>query len=210
MPAPHLGAGMLFVPAEAGRRPDRMHPDDQLPSRQPGPVQPVSERPFGDRPASIWAAIALGSNVGDREEHFRAAMRAINALDQTAIECVSTFHQTEPVGPPGQDVYLNAALTIRTGLSARRLLDELHRIEAARGRDRTKEVRWGPRTLDLDLLLYGDQIISERGLRVPHPRLHERLFVLAPLAEIAADRIIPGLNVSVAKALKAITPPGRA
>lgn len=187
-----------------------MHADDQVHPDQPELIERASERSMNDQPTPRWAAIALGSNVGDRQGHFNAAIRAIGELDTTSIACVSAFHQTEPVGPPGQDRYLNAALTIRTRLGPRRLLEELHRIEATRGRDRVREVRWGPRTLDLDLLLYEDHIIAERGLRVPHPRMHERLFVLAPLAEIAGERVIPGLGMSVAEALRAITPPGRA
>jgi len=113
----------------------------------------------------------------------------------------SSLRTTEPVGPPGQPEYVNACVLIDTALPARLLLNAMLGIERELGRDRATEVRWGPRTIDLDLILYGDEIIDEDGLTVPHPRMHERSFVLAPLAEIAPDRVVPGLNKTIAELL---------
>jgi len=142
------------------------------------------------------AYIALGANLGDRRAAIESALAALD--DHAAIEvtAVSPIIETEPVGPP-QGRYLNAAARLRTTLAPRALLAVMLDIEAAHGRRRGDEVRWGPRRLDLDLLLYGDRIIDEPGLRVPHPRLAERSFVLEPLAAIADDVIHPGLGVTI-------------
>lgn len=110
------------------------------------------------------------------------------------MEGVSEFIETAPVGGVDQGAYLNAAALLRTSLLPRELLDALHGIEREQGRDRSKERRWGPRTLDLDLLTYGDMIVCEAGLTVPHPRLHERGFVLEPLAAVAPELVVPGLG----------------
>ncbi|MEX0876008.1 MAG: 2-amino-4-hydroxy-6-hydroxymethyldihydropteridine diphosphokinase [Phycisphaerales bacterium] len=137
------------------------------------------------------AYIAIGSNLGDRAEHIRAGLHAIAALEKTSIIAVSTVIETDPIGPAGQDPYLNAAAHVRTGLNPRALLDAVLAIESTRGRVRTQEERWGPRTLDLDILLYDNLILDEDGLCIPHPRLHQRPFVLIPLAEIAPDLLLP-------------------
>jgi 2-amino-4-hydroxy-6-hydroxymethyldihydropteridine diphosphokinase len=110
---------------------------------------------------------------------------------------VSDAIETDPVGPVPQGRFLNAAATLHTALEARDLLDQLLAIERQRGRTRAREERWGPRTLDLDLLLYGDRIIEEPGLSIPHPRLHERTFVLAPLSQIAPDVVVPTLGRTI-------------
>lgn len=136
--------------------------------------------------------IAIGSNLGDRERTIESAVRSIGDLDATAVVRVSAIIETEPVGPDGQGPYLNGVLGVRTRMRPRALLDALMEIERAHGRDRDREQRWGARTLDLDLLIYGDEIIDEPGLSVPHPRMHERSFVLIPLCEIAPDLEIPG------------------
>ncbi|MCA9286073.1 MAG: 2-amino-4-hydroxy-6-hydroxymethyldihydropteridine diphosphokinase [Phycisphaerales bacterium] len=141
--------------------------------------------------AGVVCAVALGSNLGDRHEHLSAALAALGSAAGVTVERVSRFWETEPVGPPGQGRYLNAAVVLTTTLSARTLLDLLQRIERDRGRDRSDGVRNGPRTLDLDLLLYGQQTIREPGLEVPHPRMLERPFVLGPLAEVAPDLVHP-------------------
>jgi len=141
------------------------------------------------------AAIALGSNLGDRASHLVHAMSAIAMIPRTTLVAASATYETQPVGPAGQGPYLNAAAIVETGLSARDLLSALLGIERERGRERGE--RWGPRTLDLDLLIFGDQVIDEPGLTVPHPRLHERAFVLAPLAEIAGDWVVPTLGKTI-------------
>lgn len=133
-------------------------------------------------------AIALGSNLGDRRAHLEYAIDALQ-LDLIDIS-VSSVLETQPAGVgPEHGVYLNAAVVGRTALSARTLLERLLEIEEERGRARPYPM--APRTLDLDLILYGDDIIDEDGLRVPHPRFREREFVLVPLAEIAPDMIDP-------------------
>ncbi len=144
------------------------------------------------------AYIALGSNLGKREDALLAAITRIAALPHTRVLAQSSFHHTTPVGgPPGQGEYLNAAVAIETELLPRDLLCMLLEIEHNFGRDRATEPRHGPRIIDLDILLYGNQIIDEPHLQLPHPRMHERLFVLAPLAEIAPDVIHPILHVSI-------------
>jgi 2-amino-4-hydroxy-6-hydroxymethyldihydropteridine diphosphokinase len=131
----------------------------------------------------VPVAIALGSNLGDRERLLR---EAVAALQQHLRDFrISTFHHTDPVGVGDQPRFLNAAATGYTGLSARDLLQTLLDIEQRFGRERPSP--GAPRTLDLDLILYGDFIVNEPGLVVPHPRFRERRFVLAPLAEIASD-----------------------
>ena len=145
------------------------------------------------------AAIALGSNLGDRRSTIEHALSDLADLGEV-VSC-SSLIETEPVGPPGQGPYLNAACLLRTSRAPRALLAGLLAIELACGRDRAGGQRWGPRTLDLDLLLYGSQIIDEPGLTVPHPRLHERLFVLEPLAEVAPDLVVPTHDRTVAQLL---------
>lgn len=137
------------------------------------------------------AAIGIGSNLGDRNAHVEAAFARLGAMRHSRLVARSSVIETDPVGPEGQQQYLNAAAVVVTRLEPRQLLDAMLDIERERGRDRSREERWGPRTLDLDLLLYGDRIIDEPGLRVPHPRLAERDFVLRPLAEIAPEMVEP-------------------
>jgi 2-amino-4-hydroxy-6-hydroxymethyldihydropteridine diphosphokinase len=134
------------------------------------------------------AYIGLGSNLGDREANLRAALGRLAELGEVRA---SSFRETDPVGVPDQPMFLNAAAELSTGLPARELLDALLAIERDLGRDRSSERRWGPRTLDLDLLLYGDEVIEEPGLTVPHPRLAERQFVLEPLHEVAPGLVLP-------------------
>jgi 2-amino-4-hydroxy-6-hydroxymethyldihydropteridine diphosphokinase len=130
------------------------------------------------------ALIGLGSNLGDRREIFEGAIRALEDVAGVTVERVSSFLETQPVGgPPGQGMYLNAAAALETTLDPFELLALLQRIEVQFGRVRA--IRWGPRSLDLDLLLYDDKIIETTELTVPHPRLASREFVLEPLAEIA-------------------------
>lgn len=146
--------------------------------------------------------MALGSNVGDRAAHLHAAVSALRSLPASELAAVSEPIETAPVGPIPQGPYLNAAAVLRTGLTARALLDHLLRIERERGRDRSREQRWGPRALDLDLLIFGDEVVSEPGLNVPHPRLHERRFVLEPLAAVAPTMRVPPSGRTVADLLR--------
>jgi len=136
--------------------------------------------------------VALGSNLGDREATLLAAVERLAALPGTKVRAVSALRDTEPVGYVDQPRFLNGAAELETRLGARELLDALLEIESSFGRDRSAVASQGPRTLDLDLLLYEDATISEPGLIVPHPRLHERRFVLEPLAELDPALNVPG------------------
>ena len=136
--------------------------------------------------------VGLGSNLGDRETTIRAALAELAAADGVDVVAVSTLIDTEPVGVVDQPRFLNGVAALETGRSARELLDLLLAVEACFGRDRAAVPVQGPRTLDLDLLLYGTAEIDEPGLRVPHPRLHERAFVLGPLAELDPALEVPG------------------
>jgi 2-amino-4-hydroxy-6-hydroxymethyldihydropteridine diphosphokinase len=138
------------------------------------------------------AYVGLGSNLGDREATIRAAVDELDAVDGVAVVAVSSLVDTEPVGYTEQPRFLNGVAALDTTLPARSLLEALLAVEARFGRDRAAVPAGGPRTLDLDLLLYGEAEIDEPGLRVPHPRLHERVFALEPLAELAPDLDLPG------------------
>jgi 2-amino-4-hydroxy-6-hydroxymethyldihydropteridine diphosphokinase len=133
------------------------------------------------------AYVGLGSNLGDREQALRQAAALIGAGR------LSTIRETEPWGLADQPRFLNAVAQLETELTARALLESLLDVERRLGRER-RGPQWGPRTIDLDLLLYGDEQIDEAGLTVPHPRLHERLFVLEPLAELDPSLKIPGIG----------------
>jgi 2-amino-4-hydroxy-6-hydroxymethyldihydropteridine diphosphokinase len=137
------------------------------------------------------AYVGLGANLGDRERTLRAAVDALAAQEGIDLVAVSTLRDTEPVGVAEQPRFLNGVVSLETTLSARSLHDRLLEIEQQFGRVRVPGER-APRTLDLDLLLYGDEQIDEPGLTVPHPRLHDRRFVLEPLAELAPDLVVPG------------------
>jgi 2-amino-4-hydroxy-6-hydroxymethyldihydropteridine diphosphokinase len=139
------------------------------------------------------AYIGLGSNLGDRESMIMRAADLIGAVR------LSTIRETEPWGYAEQPRFLNAVAEVQTELDPRALLERLLAVERELGRDRSGP-RWGPRTIDLDLLLYGERAVDEPGLTVPHPRLPERLFVLEPLAELAPAQKIPG-NGTVSQAL---------
>ena len=137
------------------------------------------------------AYVGLGANLGDRERTLREAVSALAAEDRVEVAAVSALRETEPVGVGEQPLYLNGVAALDTTLGARKLLDRLLAVEQQFGRVRVPGEP-GPRTLDLDLLLYGDEVIDEPGLTVPHPRLHERRFVLEPLAELAPGLVVPG------------------
>jgi 2-amino-4-hydroxy-6-hydroxymethyldihydropteridine diphosphokinase len=135
--------------------------------------------------------IGLGANLGEREATLRRALAELGRLPETKVVATSPFRETAPVGVVDQPVFVNAAARLETQLSARELLDALLAIERRLGRDRTREHRWGPRTIDLDLLLYGEERIEEPGLDVPHPRLLERAFVTEPLRDVMAGDSLP-------------------
>lgn len=152
------------------------------------------------------AFVALGSNLGDRRAHLDSAVAALRATEEVEVVAVSRWHETRAVGgPPGQPDFLNGVLEARTELAPEDLLWLLQRIETRAGRDRRNEVRHGPRTLDLDLLLHGDERRAGPELELPHPRFEERLFVLAPLCELAPDLVLPRSGVSVAARVRALS-----
>jgi 2-amino-4-hydroxy-6-hydroxymethyldihydropteridine diphosphokinase len=140
------------------------------------------------------AYVGLGSNLGDREATIRAALSELDGADGVEVVAVSALVDTEPVGYTDQPRFLNGVAALETTLGARGLLELLLAVEARFGRDRAAVPAQGPRTLDLDLLLYGDAEIDEPGLHVPHPRLHERAFALGPLAELAPDLELPRMG----------------
>jgi 2-amino-4-hydroxy-6-hydroxymethyldihydropteridine diphosphokinase len=152
------------------------------------------------------AYIALGSNLGDRERHLCAALTALRALRDVRDVAVSRIYETAPVGPGEQRPYLNAVARVRTALAPRALLDSLLAIERSEGRERGA-VRNAPRTLDLDLLVYGEREIDEPGLVVPHPRIAERPFVLEPLCDLAPDLVFPGAAAPVRALAAAVRDP---
>ena len=140
--------------------------------------------------AGIMAYVGIGTNIGDRAANVAQALQALAAEPAIEFAEASSLYETAPVGKTDQPDFLNAVIALRTSLPPRDLLDALLHIENQMGRVRT--LRWGPRVIDLDLLLYGDEQIQTPGLTVPHPRLRERAFVLVPLAEIAPDLRLPG------------------
>jgi 2-amino-4-hydroxy-6-hydroxymethyldihydropteridine diphosphokinase len=142
--------------------------------------------------APVRAYIALGGNLGDVAATFEGALAAIDALPGTRVVARSSLYRNPPLGDGAQPDYLNAVAAIDTHLAAVDLLGELLSIERRHGRTRDPTARWAPRTLDLDLALYGEDVVAAPGLHVPHPGLHERAFVLVPLAQIAPDAVVPG------------------
>jgi 2-amino-4-hydroxy-6-hydroxymethyldihydropteridine diphosphokinase len=130
------------------------------------------------------AYLSLGSNVGDRAEHLRAGVAIVAARDPYRISLV---YETEPVGGVAQDDFWNVVLELTTNASARELLERARSAESAR--ERTRGVRWGPRTLDVDILLVGEEVSDDPEILVPHPRMYERAFVLRPLAELAPSLV---------------------
>jgi len=152
----------------------------------------VKRRPFKPPKESTIAYIGLGANLGEREKTIEEALRRIEADDRTSLLRSTVPIETDPVGYEDQPRFLNAAASLATTRSPRELLDLLLEIERDLGRIRGQGPRYGPRTIDLDLLLYGDERIDGETLEVPHPRLHERRFVLEPLAELDPGLVVPG------------------
>lgn len=158
----------------------------------------------------VRACIGLGANLGDPVAAVRGALRALEAIPGCRVRAVSRLYRTRAWGRLDQPDFVNAAAVLETTLAPRALLEALLATERRAGRERGGEQaaqRWGPRVLDLDLLLYGERVLDEPGLRIPHPHLHERAFALVPLAEIAADAPFPG-HGSVGDALRAVDPAG--
>jgi 2-amino-4-hydroxy-6-hydroxymethyldihydropteridine diphosphokinase len=147
--------------------------------------------------------IALGSNMGDREKNLKEAVKHIAALPQTKVIKGSSIYETEPVGGPKQRPFYNAVVKIETALEPEKLLQKLQETEAAFGRVRKE--KWGPRTLDLDILLYDQQIIATDKLTIPHPLMAERAFVLEPLVEIDPEAYHPVLEKTAAELLREFT-----
>jgi 2-amino-4-hydroxy-6-hydroxymethyldihydropteridine diphosphokinase len=161
------------------------------------PVEPVSPERKPDR-APDRAVVALGSNLGDRRDQLERALVELDSLAGVRVVARSTLHETEPVGgPPGQPRYLNAVAIVATELGPRELLHALLQLEQEHGRIRERCERDAPRTLDLDLLFHGTHRSEDPELRLPHPRLEQRSFVLAPLAELEPDRVLEGCGLSV-------------
>jgi 2-amino-4-hydroxy-6-hydroxymethyldihydropteridine diphosphokinase len=154
----------------------------------------------------VRAYVALGSNLGDRASHLAAAFEALRATPEVAALRASGLYETDPLGPPPQGPYLNAVAELETSLAPRALLERLLAIESAAGRTRGPR-RNLPRTLDLDLLLYGGLRMSEPSLEIPHPRLHERAFVLVPLCELAPALVHPRRGLTMAELLSRVRSP---
>ena len=147
----------------------------------------------------VTVYIGFGSNLGDSEAVCRQAVQELDSAEQLTVDAVSSLYRTQPIGFTRQDWFLNGVVEARTRMPPRSLLRFLLAVEHRFGRERT--VRWGPRTLDLDILFYGTRVLDEPGLTIPHPRAHERRFVLEPMAEIAPGFVHPTLGLSVSELL---------
>jgi 2-amino-4-hydroxy-6-hydroxymethyldihydropteridine diphosphokinase len=142
------------------------------------------------RPPARPVVLALGSNLGDRRDILQGCVDAIAGIPEVQLMAVSPVYETVPVGGPPQPDYLNAVLLARTTLPSRALLDQLHQVEAAFSR--VREVRWGPRTLDIDIITVDGEVCADPELTLPHPRAHERAFVLAPWHDVDPGAVLPG------------------
>jgi 2-amino-4-hydroxy-6-hydroxymethyldihydropteridine diphosphokinase len=152
---------------------------------------------MGSSRGGVRAYVGLGANLDAREETIRKALDLLGAHPRIDVVAVSTLRETEPWGPVAQQPpFLNGAAAVETSLEPRALLGVLLDVERRLGR--VREERWGPRTIDLDLLVYGDAVVDEPGLTVPHPRLRERAFALEPLVELEPELVVPGQGPAVA------------
>jgi len=148
------------------------------------------------------AYIGTGSNLGDKLNNCLKAINLIEKIPGCRVEAQSDFFRTEPVGVEDQDWYVNSVISIRTDLSAQQLQKSLLAIETGLGRERKR--KWDPRTIDLDIILFGQDLINEKNLTVPHPLMHERRFVLVPMIQLAPDLIHPVLKKSMTELLYAL------
>lgn len=189
----------------SSRRPPTASPGPRRPpgSSGEGPTPPTAESALAERRKprqAVRAFLALGSNLGDRRAHLRGALGRL-----PDVVAVSGVYETDPVGgPPGQGAYLNCVVELRTARTPRELLGAAQAAEAAA--DRVRAQRWGPRTLDVDVLIVGDEVVDEPDLIVPHPRMSERGFVLVPLADLAPELVIGRLTSDVARGVRPASP----
>lgn len=144
--------------------------------------------------------IGFGGNLGDRAARIDEMLRRLRAVAGVRVVACSSLYETAPVGGPEQGAFLNGALTAECDLTPEALRAALHGVEHALGRERT--VRWGPRTMDLDILLFGERVVDTPALRIPHPRMRERAFVLVPAAEVAGEMVDPETGETVARLLE--------
>ena len=149
---------------------------------------------------SVW--LGLGANLGNRQETLRKSLTQIHSLQSTEVVTLSSLYETEPVGERDQPMFLNCVAEIKTGLSPQQLLQELKRIELLLGRQNRK--RWREREIDIDILIYGDNYIDEPDLQIPHPELHNRGFVLVPLAELVPNLPHPLLDRTISELLQGL------
>lgn len=147
--------------------------------------------------------IGIGSNLGDKRKNIERVIEEIKRLNIIKVKKVSNLYETEPVGGPPQDKFLNGVIEIETSISPKILLALLKTIEEEMGR-KPSDVKWGPRQIDLDILLFGDLVIDEFDLKIPHPLMHKRRFVIEPLSEIAPEVIHPVLNKSISELFSAL------
>lgn len=153
------------------------------------------------------AFLGIGTNLGDRDLYLTMAQQALAQLPSSRLVAISPVYETDPVSPVPQGRFFNAAAQLQTQLTAHQVLEALTRIEYQAGRPPLSErARWGPRTLDLDLLLYDDQIICDDDLIVPHPHMHERWYVLRPLADLDASLVHPLLEMTIGDLLHNVDP----
>ena len=165
-------------------------------------IPPPAPRPQPEGPARRRGIfLSLGSNVGGRRIHLEAALRLLAERRALPVTC-SPIYRTAPVGGPPQGDFLNLAVEVETDLGPEDLLEAMHEVERSRGRDRRREQRWGPRPLDIDLLLFGERVVARDNLSVPHPRLHLRRFVLVPLADLAPAAIHPATGRTIQELLE--------
>jgi 2-amino-4-hydroxy-6-hydroxymethyldihydropteridine diphosphokinase len=165
-----------------------------------------SQSPSREGVRGVVAFIGIGANRGDPAIQCRDAVRRLGSVPKIRLLRSSSLYRTEPVGPQAQPWFINAVAEIRTELRPRKLFDALKDIEREMGR--TEGPRWGPRMIDLDLLLYGQEVVAEEGLVIPHPEMHRRRFVLEPLCELASYVIHPAFGVSARGLLDRLTEPG--